>query len=147
MYVMKLEKFKEIEHTADVGIQVTGSTLPETFANSAFGMYHILCGKATVEGNLRNYISLRADILSDLLVSWLGEINYLLSINKFKAEKIKNLDIKKRYEQFILEAELVGNEIENYKEFVKAEIKAVTYHQFEIKEIEEGYFAQVIFDI
>ena len=55
---MKSKRFKEIEHTADVGIIAYGKTLEELFENAACGMLHISYGNLSIDANL----SLKIDI-------------------------------------------------------------------------------------
>ena len=44
-----------------------------------------------------------------------------------------------------LEATVFGHPRENYK--IKTEIKAATYHALKIEETEDGFVAEVIFDV
>ena len=45
MFTKDTSKFEEIEHTADIGILASGESLPELFANLAFGMLHLITGQ------------------------------------------------------------------------------------------------------
>ena len=41
--------FREIDHTGDIGIQVTAPTLPHLFERAALGTFHVLTDLDTVQ--------------------------------------------------------------------------------------------------
>ena len=147
IYKSNLSGFKEVEHTADVGIQVSGTSREELFANSLFGMYYTLYGNIAVRNEMSISLRLTAMTLEDLLVSWLSEMNYNLMIKKFIAADINRLSIKDADGIFKLEARLNGDTSTHYDEFLQTEIKAITYHQLEISQNSGIYSTRIIFDI
>ena len=139
--------FSEIEHTADCGIAARGETLEAAFANTAFGMLHIVgeCDVTSAAG--REPLALSRPSLPDLLIGWLSEINYLLLVHRFYMTSIQDLRIKSQNDSYDLSAILVGGEI-NWDSFSDAsEIKAVTYHQLSCQSDKNGYSIRVFFDL
>lgn len=88
----------------------------------------------------REKISIDSSDINALLVDFLSEVLYLSNIHKAVYWKINFGSFSDTH----LEGETFGREVEGFEE----DIKAVTYHQLEIKQREDGYWeATVIFDI
>ena len=149
-----MKDFEIIPHTADLKIRVYGKTLKELFANALIAMFQsikpinteynkcsyknekLVCRELTIKHN----IELRSTESELLLVDFLSEALCLSDINN---EAYLNLEVHELNETFI-KATLLGIKI---KGFEVAEIKAVTYHDLNIK-FEEGYFVtDIVFDI
>ena len=147
MYLNNPKKYCEIEHTADVGIRASGKKLPEVFANAAFAMRYILFGDIEIAGNQSRRLKLVESHLNDLMVGWLSELNFLLTVKKFIIANIEKLDIETKKQQYHLSAQLLGESSQAYLSHLNNEIKAVTYHQLKIEESQGEYITKVIFDI
>ena len=147
MYVNDPKKYCEIDHTADVGIYAQGDSYAELFANAAFGMRHIIYGNITVAKKRTKTIKLCDSTLSELMVRWLNEINFLLDVKDFLISCIGDLTVKTKEDQCCVKAELYGDNASQYRSFQKLEIKAVTYHKLQFKKADSKYYTQIIFDI
>ena len=72
-----MERFRILEHPADIGFEAFGSTREEVFANAARALFHLMVDL--------DYIGPRDGILMEvegsdpasLLVNWLSELLYL----------------------------------------------------------------------
>ncbi|MFH1655097.1 MAG: archease [Candidatus Omnitrophota bacterium] len=139
-----MKNYELIEHTADVGIRVSGNDLKEVFIKAASAMFDIIAKPCSVCCKLKFkniQIKENAEDEEQLLVEWLNELLSLSEIKelifcKFKIEKLT---------QNQLEAVVSGYPRENYK--IKTEIKAATYHELKIEKNDSGYQAQLIFDV
>jgi SHS2 domain-containing protein len=110
--------------------------------------HHIQSDKRDPSTNKIELICLKELTPTDLLVSWLSEINFLLIVKNFLIKDIIDLNINKENDsQYILKAKLSGGDKLDYKTLIKTEIKAVTYHQLKIEKVENRYTGQVIFDV
>jgi len=147
MYNLDPTKFREIEHTADIGIVAEGASLEEVFANAAFGMLSLVYQGLPRQGQSRQRIELEEASLPDLLVRWLSEINYLLTVHHFLPVHILQLQIKEQNQNYHLQAVMNGADSKQQEKELHAEIKAVTYHQLQLKQNEQGFTAWIIFDI
>jgi SHS2 domain-containing protein len=147
MYTKDETKFEEIEHTADVGILATGDTLPELMANLAFGMLHIITAQTYNQYSLKRSVKIEGPSLIDLIVGWLSEINYLLTVNHYLINGIEITNIEQMKGNFILSADLFGQDSTPIESGFETEIKAVTYHQLICEKRDKEYLGQVIFDI
>ena len=141
-----MENYEVFEHTADIGIRVKGENLEELFSNTALAMFDIIAERKP-EAKAQNLktkginIKQEADNLEELFVNWLNE---LLSLSATKEVIFSDFQINK-VDKNILQAVAIGENIKNYK--VNTEIKAATYYELKIEEVESGWQAQLIFDV
>lgn len=136
---MPLKKYEILEHKADLKIRVFGKNLKELFLNAMTGMFE--SAKYEKEGKkIKREIKVSSQDLSSLLIDFLSEILYLSEVNK---EVYENVNFRKLTEREI-EGELIGRKLKR----IGIEIKAVTYHNLEISQKENGNWqATILFDI
>ena len=144
---MKSKRFKEIDHTADVGIVAYGETLEKLFENAACGMLYISYGNLSIDANLSLKIDIEEPDETHLLVAWLSELNYLTLTNDFLTHTIKDIKLTKSEDSCRLQAEISGTQAGTFLDFFNTEIKAVTYHNLKIVKKKDHFECQVIFDI
>lgn len=138
-------RFETIDHTADLGIRAYGTDLKQLFENAAYGMFELLWGGAEIEQLQGVQVDICSDDLPGLLVDWLSEINYLHATDRliYSRVRIDELDAKAGS----LRAELAGEPYDASRHLLHTEIKAVTYHELDVLQTEQGWQAQVIFDV
>lgn len=136
-------KIKFLDHTGDSGLQVWGNSLEEIFANSAKGMFLIITESKNIKPEIDYSFTLQADSHSELLVYWLSHLNYIFSTEGMLISRINEISI----ENCKLEASVSGDSFSADKHEILHEIKAVTYHQLILEQQNNGWFAQVIFDL
>lgn len=138
-------EYEEIEHTADAGIRAYGSTIEELFENCAYGMYSIML--ENYEGVQSRYkegsfdFELESESLESLLVKWLNELLFYfetesLIFSDFAVKINKKLKAKASFERY-----------DEKKHGYATLIKAVTYHNLQIRKEKDIYVVEVIFDI
>jgi len=132
--------YKLINHTADTGIKVNAETLEGLFIDSAIGMFEII-GHSNTGVDQKVEISLKSDIVEDLLHDWLSELLYIYETDNIAFSKFKFGRLNKTHLKVTAYGEVV--EPEN----AKTEIKAVTYHNLKVKKGKKEYSVEIIFDI
>ena len=134
-----VKKFEILEHKADLKIKTFGNTRKELFINMLLGMEENLRPEITDEKGKQTIKVVSLDS-ETLLVDFLSQILYLNHIN----QAIYN-DVKfNKFTEIELEGELIGQKVESFGE----EIKAVTYHDLDIIQKENGKWeAIVLFDV
>ena len=147
MYTKNITKFEQIEHTADIGLLAAGDTLPELLANLAFGMLHIITGDIDDQSIIKRNINVEGQSLTDIMVGWLSEINYLLTVDHYLPTGIEIMSIDQTFGNFILSSDLYGRDSTPIEPSFKTEIKAVTYHKLLCEKRDDEYIGQVIFDV
>lgn len=148
---MTTSGFREIDHTADVGLRIWASSLDELFVQAARGMCSLLLASDQYEFTLiiprreqKTYtIELTSTSAELLLREWLSELLYIHS-----TERIYFIDFAiRQVDDTHVTAQAAGIEFSGEDEHLFTEIKAVTYHGLEVTRDQEGFRAQVIFDI
>ena len=136
-------KFKFIDHTADMGIQVYGETLSLLFQHAAEGLLHIITDPKRIREKESREISVRANGLEELLVNWLNELIYLFETGGFLFRRFEILDLG----EYFIEAVAFGEIFDEGYHPILRTIKATTYHQLHVTRGKAGWEAQVIFDL
>ncbi|MBW1782589.1 MAG: archease [Deltaproteobacteria bacterium] len=132
-----------LDHTADLGITVTGTSLEDLFKNAAQSMMQIMVKQQRVGKTSPFRLSVSGEDLPDLMVCWLGEILYL-----FEGERkvVISVDIDSITKSHI-DAMLRITPFNPKEHEILTEIKAVTYHQIKVAREKGRWQARVIFDI
>ncbi|MFA7303028.1 MAG: archease [Methanoregula sp.] len=138
-----MKNYEVFEHTADIGLRITGRDLKDLFVNAGLAIFQISSQKQFTRSkdHTEIKIKLKADNPEELFINWLNE---LLSLSSAKGLIFHRIKIKVIEDNF-LEAIAVGSDIANYK--VNTEIKAATYHELKLKQNETGWLAEVILDV
>ena len=137
-----MEKFKFLEHTADIKFQAFGKNIEEAFENSALAMFNSMFeGKVNKKKNFK--INVKGKDFENLLYNFLEELLFLFDSERFFLASIENIKIDK--ENFKLNAEVFGDSAENYE--IHLDIKAVTYNEMFVKKDKGGWTAQVVVDV
>ena len=137
------KKYKLIDHTADFGIQVFGSDSQELFTNAALAMFDVITEMDVLTGRDSCDITASGEDWSDLMVNWLREMLYLWNGREML---VKSVQILSSTENKIF-ARIYFDVYMPDRHIIKTEIKAVTYHQIQVKSSPSGWKAQIIFDI
>lgn len=137
------EKYHLIDHTADFGIHVSGTNSKDLFANAAEALFDVITEIDSLTGHDSCHIEVSGDDWSDLMINWLREILYLWN---GRERLVKSADITSLSEN-MLSAQVVFDSYDPDRHSIKTEIKAVTYHQIQVKRSLSGWTAQIIFDI
>lgn len=141
--------WRTIEHTADLAIEIEAQSPEALFVVAAHGMTGILRGEeagaldplAPTEHAGRE-LTLGAPDRESLLVEWLRELLYIqISEGTFFAQaEIGELSDK------ALRARVRFSESGGDSEFER-ELKGVTYHDLEVAERGDDWYARVVFDV
>lgn len=131
-------KYKILSHTADLRLEVNGATMEELFQNAALALADVL-KKARPAGELlEEKIRVESANQSALLVDFLNEILAKSQINKavYRVSRLALRDSR-------LEAELIGVNVPEFDE----DVKAVTYHEADIKKEGDFWTTKLVLDI
>jgi len=143
--------FEFLPHTADIQMRAYGTTKKELFRNALNGMFQSIGphadGCETKNNRLicpklpeKQSVDVQAAQLDLLLVDFLSEALYLSDLHN---QAYFDVDIHELTDKHI-KATLQGV---NVTSFDVVEIKAVTYHELEVKQVDGVWQATVVFDI
>lgn len=137
-----MARVQQIDHTADVGLQVEAGSLEELFTASAYAMFEVIADLDNVRNQLAIRVHLQAQDVESLFVKWLSELNYrhITEEMLFCQFKIRELD------ETHISASAWGEPI-RAEHIIHTEIKAITYHHLKIEQRGTNWYAQFIFDM
>jgi SHS2 domain-containing protein len=138
-----VKRFEILDHTADIGIIVHGENLKALFENAGKGFFHLITDLRKVKRRIERRVHIEGESLDRLMVDWLSELLYLhdvenLLFKEFKVESVGGDGLK---------ATVKGEPFQDGVHVIKTEVKAVTYHQIEVRQETGGWRAQVILDL
>jgi SHS2 domain-containing protein len=139
----KPKTYRLIDHTGDLGLEVRGDDLPALFANAAWALMDILVDAETIRADQPQTILVEAPDREALLASWLGELLFWFDarhrvFGRFEIEEWTDQKFKAR---------AWGEAFDPKRHGFKQGVKAVTYHQLQIRKTSEGWRARAILDI
>ena len=132
-----------IDHTADFGIQVFGADSRELFSNAALALFDVITEVDALKGDDSCNIKASGEDWSDLMINWLREILYLWNGREMLVKSVQVLSLSEHN----ISAKIYFDAYLPDRHTIKTEIKAVTYHQIQVKRSPSGWKAQIIFDI
>ncbi len=144
-----MKPYEIIEHTADLGIKVYGRNLNSLFLNAAQAMFEIMVETTKKESIFHReerkkfLVNRQGNNVEEVFVAWLSELLYLFATEGLIMEKAE----LQKVDSSGVQAEISGRIFSPDSYRIKTEIKAVTYHELEVKQTDKGYEAQAIFDV
>ncbi len=137
-------RFIEELSITDAAFEVTSDTLKGLFEGAAVATFEVMADTSMVRAIEKRNIELKERDPDILLYSWLEELIFLKDAEGIIFSRF-DIMIREGYE---LEAEASGELIGDYTGELRTDVKAVTMHLFEVKQIEgERWWARVVLDI
>jgi SHS2 domain-containing protein len=137
-------KFRFLEHTADMGLEVVGETLEELFVHAAEGLREMIFGPLPERAaDQEERIVLDGEDGEELLVGWLNELLFRLETRgfvplSFRVERIGATGLA----AVVSGVSLAGSGLR-----VLREVKAVTYHRLMLERLRQGWRANLYVDL
>jgi SHS2 domain-containing protein len=130
--------FEEISHTADWSVRVWAQDLPSLFGESARAM-NSLSGTRIGNGlRVNRTFEAEGPDVESLLVAFLSELVYCQEQENLAFDEF-TIEVKSEK----LKVEMKGAQISS----LEKAIKAVTYHNLQIKVTEQGFETTIVFDV
>ena len=134
--------FKELPHAADWAVRVWAPDLAGLLAAAAQGMNGLAGMRLSAEPRISRTFDLESPDAETLLVAFLSELVYIAEHEGLGFDQF-DLDTFQLPDSYGLHALRGGARV---AELAKP-IKAVTYHNLQIRATEEGLEAEVVFDV
>lgn len=147
-------RWRTLEHTADLAIEIAAPTLPELFVVAGRGLAGLLEGREEGDGEpgrpedgdagARTWreLSVASADRSSLLVDWLRELLWIQSSHDLRfvdAEFDRLTDDR-------LAARAAFEPLPD-RSVIERELKGVTYHDLSLEARPAGWYARVVFDV
>lgn len=146
------KKFEILEHTADVKVRVFGSSPKDLFRNALYAMAYIQKPEILEQSTVGKLIAkFRGRSLSDEVAVESMDYNTLLVdflsgvLSRSDSQNAVFLDVKfEEFSELKAEGRIYGVRVDDFNK----DIKAVTYHEVDVKETEPGKWeSTIVFDI
>ncbi len=135
--------YELIDHTADIGIRVTGADIKDLFETAGRAMWEQIADTAKLKGGHSRQFQATGIDREDLLINFLRE---LLSFWTIDAHLVKLVYINDIHDTH-LTAEISYDEFDPKTHEILKDIKAVTYHGISVEQTSFGWQATIIFDV
>ena len=140
-------RFLEEIATADIAFEATGRDLPELFSNAADATMNVMIDNLdAIEARETRHIELSNDKIDMLLFDFLQELIYFKDAERLLL-RVRDVRIDEKDKKYLLEAETAGETLDAARHLQRADVKAVTLHDFSVEKENGGWRARVLLDI
>jgi SHS2 domain-containing protein len=139
-----------LDHTADIAARITGRDWKEFFQEAVRALNLILVGEEGLGQVLTKEevpVDLEAADRETLLVDLLNELIYLFDSKKWILPRLEVEEVTMGDASCRLQGVLRGEKFEPGRHALQTEIKAATFHDLEIRSLDGGLAADVVFDL
>jgi SHS2 domain-containing protein len=137
----RLGSYDVLEHTADIGLVARAVDLNDLFATATEGMATI-AGVYRPGGGESVRIHVEGSDVEGLLVDWLNEVLYEHDSRGAALRAVTMASVESSAVTGSIEVTPLSD-----RDDEGIQIKAVTYHQLEVKRTDDGWEARVFFDV
>jgi SHS2 domain-containing protein len=134
-----MTSFEEIEHTADRAFRVRGRDMAGLLENAARAMQAVDGPRPARQPTATEEIEVGGVDRESLLVNWLNEILYLEQTHRLICVRFHITELDDHHLRARIETRKCDPS--------QTHIKAVTFHNLQIREVSEGLEAEVILDV
>jgi len=139
------KKFRFLPHTADIKVEAWGSDLEEAFINAGKAFTDIIVNLNKVGSNIKKRILVEGEDLEELLYNFIEKLILSLDLDNLVFNDYK-ISIDKK-DGFKMNIEAYGDIIDPDKHGYKVYVKAITYHEMEIKKEDDKFIIRYVVDI
>ena len=133
--------------TADIAFEATGRDLAELFSEAADATTNVMIDNIeAIQPCETRQIELSNDKLDMLLFDLLQELIFLKDAERLLL-RMRDVQIFKRDENYFIKATAEGEPLDAERHHQRADVKAVTLHNFSVERTESGWKARVLLDI
>jgi SHS2 domain-containing protein len=133
--------------TADIAFEATGRDLPELFRDAADATTNVMIDNIeAIQPRETRQIELWSDKLDMLLFDLLQELIFLKDAERLLL-RMREVQIAERDENYLVKATADGEPLDAERHHQRADVKAVTLHDFSVEPTEGGWKARVLLDI
>jgi len=140
-------KFLEEIGIADIAFEAVGRDLPELFRDAADATMNVMIDNLdAIEPRETRNIELSNEKIDMLLFDFLQELIYFKDAERLLL-RTREVRIDERDQKWFLKAEAAGEPLDAARHHQRADVKAVTLHDFSVEKEDGGWKARVLLDI
>jgi len=134
--------YEFFDHTADLGLRVRSPTLPRLFEEAALALFAAIVEEPPRGGPIAREFSIAGTRNDHLLFDWLTELLW-----RFESEHVVFGEFEVELVAEGLRARARGAALDESRQRLLHEVKAVTYHGLRVERIGQEWLAEAIVDI
>ena len=135
--------FEWVDHTADLGVALTGGEPEQVYARAVLATAALLVGDSPVRPDSERTVEVEGDDRVERLVSLAGEVIYLWDVEAFVPARVQVVEAGRR-----VRATLAGEAFDPERHWVEREVKAATFHEATFTAVPGGgWQARLLFDL
>ena len=142
----KKDSYTLLDHTADIMYKVEAATIEGLFNQAGLAIGEITTNLKTIEEKVEREITAKGKKIDMLLFDFLDDLLFYKDAELTIFSRF-DISIKKDGEEYILNCKAFGEPLDANKHDRKIDIKAITMHLFEVKQIADRWEATVLVDI
>ena len=134
---------REIEHTADLGLEIEAPTLGVLFERAGLAVLGLVVDLAAVEPRTRIELGVAAEGHEALLHDWLQTLLLRLQTDGFALSElgVEAVDTDR------VRSWGAGEPLDRARHAIYTEIKGVSYHELAVQETAAGWRGRIILDV
>jgi SHS2 domain-containing protein len=133
--------------TADIAFEATGRDLPELFTSAGDATMNVMIENLdAIEPRETRRIELKNDAIDMLLFDFLQELIFFKDAEQLLL-RVREARIDAKDDHYFLKATAAGEPLDPARHEQRADVKAVTLHQFRVEKTGDEWKASVILDI
>jgi SHS2 domain-containing protein len=133
--------------TADIAFEATGRDLPELFTAAADATMNVMIDNLdAIEPREMRCLKLKNDAIDMLLFDFLQELIYFKDADRLLL-RVRDVQIDQKDDAYSLNATVAGESLDPARHRQRADVKAVTLHDFRVEKNDDGWKATAILDI
>ena len=133
--------------TADIAFEASGHDLPELFRDAADATTNVMIDNLeAIEPREIRQIELSNEKPDMLLFDLLQELIFLKDAQRLLL-RMPDMQIAEKNEAYFLKATAKGEPLDAERHHQRADVKAVTLHDFSVERTDGGWKARVLLDI
>jgi SHS2 domain-containing protein len=140
-------KFLEEIGIADIAFEAVGRDLPELFKEAADATTNVMIDNLdAIQPREMRHIELSNDQIDMLLFDFLQELIYLKDAERLLL-RVREAQLQEKDQKYFLNAKAAGEPLDAARHHQRADVKAVTLHDFSVKKEDGAWKARVLLDI
>jgi len=145
---MSTSYWREYDHPADIGIEAWADSYVKLVLECGIAFSELTTNIESIPSNKTYDIIVEGEELDILLVEFLNELLFLLETEDFIATQFEKPGYFTDKDKFIFTTKAKGGKWIQGEHESKADIKAVTYHDLEVKMYRSDlWYARILFDV
>ena len=131
---------------ADLAFEAEGNSVEDLFRGATQALIEALANPATVGGTWEQNIQRKETDAPTLLFDWLSDLVYWKDAAGVVYRDVQ-LTLDRQTDEWTLQARLLGAPVDSTTQELRADVKGVTKHLYEVSQRGSRWYARVVLDV